>query len=42
MSNYILAQVRELIGRKLDPVEISRRLHISIVYVNDALAILKA
>jgi hypothetical protein len=41
MSNYILAQVRELIGRNLDPLEIARRLHISVLHVEEALVLLK-
>jgi len=40
MSNYILAQVRELLGRNLDAYEIAHRLHIDVVYVEQALTIL--
>jgi hypothetical protein len=42
MSNYILAQVRELLGRNLDVFEIAHRLHIDIVYVQQAIDLLRA
>jgi len=41
MSNYILSQVRELLGRNLDIFEIAHRLHIDISYVQQAVKILK-
>lgn len=42
MTNYILAQVRELLGRNLDVFEIAHRLHIDIVYVQQAVEFLRA
>jgi hypothetical protein len=41
MSNYILAQVRELLGRNLEVYEIAHRLHIDILYVEQAVAFLR-
>jgi hypothetical protein len=42
MSNYILDQVRELLTRSLSANEISHRLHIDIVYVQQAIDFLKS
>jgi hypothetical protein len=36
-STDIIMQVRELLGRNLEPYEIAHRLHIDIVYVQEAI-----
>lgn len=38
--SLMLLQIKELLGRKLDAIEISHRLHVNIEYVNDAIVIL--
>jgi hypothetical protein len=37
----IVAQIRELLGRNLNPIEISNRLHLDIKYVEQAIMSIK-